>query len=151
MNNDLIAQLEQAGPGLVVRQLRAMARENVLQRLEQQEAAVIAAGIIAQLDERSGALRERLPGLALREGPELLAVRELQEQVVTLTADRVRAQLAYDDRAARAIGEKLEKIEREIHLHESQLRTIKSTRLDIGAKLEHLEAARAVVATLIVT
>lgn len=150
MSSDLIAQLEEAGPGLVVRQLRAMARENVLARLEAAEAAVLAGGLIAQLDERAGALRERLPGLDEREAPERAAVAELQERVATLTADRVRAQLAYDDRGAIRIGEQLAAVERQIHLHESQLRTIKSTRLDIGAKLEHLQAARRELATLVV-
>lgn len=150
MNNELIAQLEQAGPGLVVQRLRAMARESVLQRLETAEAAVMAGDLIGQLDTRAGALRERLPGLAEREAPEQLAVSELQNQLVDLTAARLRATLDRDDAGAIRIGEQLSAVERQIHEHNAALRTIANTRQDIATKLGNLEAARAALEPLIV-
>lgn len=139
---NLIQQVELTGASLVSQKVRAMARENILARLEQQEVAAVAASTLAEIDEKIAALRGQLPALALREGPALLAVQELNEIVISLTSQQKRAELDNDPRGANRLGEQMRTVERQRSEHEAQLRTINSKRADIESRLGNLEAAR---------
>ena len=150
MQSNLLDTFEFTGASMVAQRVREQARENILARMEATEAATIAADLIAQIDAQVAQLRGQLPGLAERERPATAKTRELQELVIELNAQRARPELDNDKSAATFAGNEIRKLERQIHEHQSELRTVVNRRADITHRLGNLEQARRELAALVV-
>ena len=146
--SNLLDLVMTTGAGRVVDRVRATARENVLSRLADQEAAVVATAALAEVDGKIAELQGQLPGLAEREVTPKAAIKGLQEQVIDLTAQRARCELDNDERGAIRAGEAIVGIERQIAEFQAELTTCHNRRADIAAKLQNLEAARRELAPL---
>ena len=145
---NLLDMVMTTGAGRVVDRVRATARENILARLADQEAVVVAAAALGEVDGKIAELQGQLPGLAEREVAPQAAIKELKEQVIDLTAQRARCELDNDNRGAIRADEKIFQIYRQKSEHTAQLTTVAIIRADIAAKLQNLEAARRELAPL---
>ena len=146
--SNLLDMVMTTGAGRVVDRVRAVARENILARLADQEAVVVAAAALGEVDGKIAELQGQLPGLAEREVAPQAAIKELKEQVIDLTAQRARCELDNDNRGAIRAGEAIGRIERQIAEEQAELTTCHNRRADIAAKLQNLEAARRELAPL---
>ena len=146
--SNLLDMVMTTGAGRVVDRVRAVASENIRARLADQEAVVVAAAALGEVDGKIAELQGQLPGLAEREVAPQAAIKELKEQVIDLTAQRARCELDNDNRGAIRAGEAIGRIERQIAEFQAQLTTCHNRRADIAAKLQNLEAARRVLAPL---
>lgn len=134
--------------GRISDRVRAMARENVLSRLADEEAVVVATAALGEVDAKIAELRAQLPGLAEREVTPKATIKELQEQVIDLTAQRARCELDNDGRGAIRAGEAIALVERQIAEFQAELTTCHNRRADIEYKVTTLEAARRELAPL---
>ena len=146
--SNLLDMVMTTGAGRVVDRVRAVASENIRARLADQEAVVVAAAALGEVDGKIAELQGQLPGLAEREVAPQAAIKELKEQVIDLTAQRARCELDNDNRGAIRAGEAIGRIERQIAEEQAELTTCHNRRADIAAKLQNLEAARRELAPL---
>ena len=144
----LIDNIETKGAFRLSSQVRTLAREVVLSRLEREQTSIEATALIAELEDRKAALQATLPTLAERAKSLETTVTDLKLQIIDLTTQRTRCEMSNDDRGAIRVQEKITPVKRQLMTHEAELRTLTNDRLDIEQKTGNLEAARREVAPL---